>query len=162
MGQFSSILAPSLIWSRSWPGPSDDAFFDGVALTNSGVVALGRSYINTVDTVGDKEGKGVTVKFNSDGSAGSGAGSSVWTRQTPAAPGGFTYGGHEWLTGVTTASEGGLSRLYTAGLGQVGFSADLARFITKLDESVNILWSSPPTGAASTAASAPKIRFISL
>ncbi len=157
VGQFSSSLAPSPVWSRSWPGPSDGAFFDGVALTSTGVVAAGRSYINTVDTVGDKEGKGVTVKFNADGSAGGGVGGAVWSRQTPAAPGGFPYGGHEWLTGVTTASEGGQTRLYTVGLGQPGFSADVGRFVTKLDESGNILWSRtdtttithPPAGTTS-------------
>ena len=81
----------------------------------------------------------------------------MWTRQTPGAPGGFPYGGIEWLTGVATASEGGQTRLYTTGLGQVGFSANLGRFVTKLDESGNILWSRsdtttiiyPPAGTTS-------------
>jgi hypothetical protein len=91
--------------------------------------------------VGDKEIKGITVKFNADGSAGGGVGGAVWSRQTPATPGGFPYGGIEWLTGVVTASEGGQTSIYTAGLGQVAFSADLGRFVTKLDESGNILWS---------------------
>ncbi len=49
VGQFSSSLTPSPVWSRSWPGPSDGAFFSGVVLTSTGVVAAGRSYINTVD-----------------------------------------------------------------------------------------------------------------
>ncbi|WP_300449491.1 PEP-CTERM sorting domain-containing protein [Accumulibacter sp.] len=106
------------------------------------MIAAGRSYINTVDTVGGKEGKGVTVKFNADGSAGGGVGGAVWSRQTPAAPGGFPYGGHEWLTGVTTAFEGGQTRLYTAGVGErVGFTSEWGLFVTKLDDSGNILWS---------------------
>lgn len=154
VGQFSSSLAPAPVWSRSWPGPSDGAFFDGVALTSSGVVAAGRSYINTVDTVGDKEGKGVTVKFNADGSAGGGVGGAVWSRQTPAAPGGFPYGGHEWLTAVTEASESGQTRLYTAGIGErFGFTSEWGLFVTKLDDSGNILWSGndfAPTNAHNT------------
>lgn len=142
VGQFSSSLAPPPAWSRSWPGPMDAAFFSGVVLTSTGVIAAGRSYINTVDTVGGKEGKGVTVKFNADGSAGGGVGGAVWSRQTPAAPGGFPYGGHEWLTGVTTAVEGGQTRLYTAGVGQrVGSDSGWALFVTKLDDSGSILWS---------------------
>lgn len=149
VGQFSSSLAPPPVWSRLWPGPADGAFFNGVALTSTGVIAAGRSYYQTIDTVGDKEGKGVTVKFNADGSAGGGVGGSVWSRQTPAAPGGFAYGGHEWLTGVTTASEGGLTRLYTAGLGQTfgpgSMRGNLGRFVTKMDESGNILWSRSDT-----------------
>lgn len=157
VGQFTSSLAPSPIWSRLWPGSTDGALFNGVALTGAGAIAAGRSYYHTADTVGGKEGKGITVKFNADGSPAGGAGGSAWSRQTPAAPGGFPYGGHEWLTGVTTAYEGGQTRLYTAGFGQVEFSARIGRFITKLDESGNILWSrsdattivSPPPGTTS-------------
>lgn len=154
VGQFSSNLGPTPVWSRSWPGPSDSAFFEGVALTSAGVVAAGRSYINTVDTVGGKEGKGVTVTFKADGSAGGGAGGALWSRQTPAAPGGFPYGGHEWLTAVTTASEGGNTRLYTVGIGErVGFTPEFGLFVTKLDDSGNILWSRndfTPTNAHNT------------
>lgn len=158
LGQFSSSLASPPIWSRLWAGPpTDPGQFRGVALAGSGVIAVGQSYYQTVDTVGGKEGKGITVKFNADGSSGGGAGGAVWTRQTPAAPGGFAYGGIEFLTGVSTVSEGGQMRIYTAGLGQPGFSGDIGRFVTKLDESGNILWSRtdsttithPPAGTTS-------------
>jgi len=157
VGQFSSNLGPSPVWSRFWPGSPDGALFNGVALTSSGVIATGRSYYHTIDTVGGKEGKGVTAKFNADGSAGGGTGGAVWSQQTPIAPGGFRYGGHEWLTSLTTVSESGQTMIYTAGLGQVAFSHDLGRFVTKLDDSGNILWSrsdtttitSPPAGTLS-------------
>jgi len=158
VGQFGSALAATPVWSRLWAGPPiDPGQFRGIALTGSGVIAVGQSYYQTVDTVGGKEGKGTTIRFNADGSSGAGAGGAVWTRQTPIAPGGFSYGGIEFLTGVTTASEGGQTRIYTTGLGQVRFSAELGRFITKLDESGNILWSrsdtttivSPPAGTTS-------------
>ncbi len=152
VGQFSSSLGPSAAWSRPLNDPDS---FRGVALTSNGVIAAGRSYANTVDTVGSKEIKGITLKFNADGSAGGGVGGAVWSRQTPAAPGGFPYGGIEWLTGVVAASEGGQTRLYTAGLGQPGFSGDLGRFITKLDDSGNILWSRTDTTTIVHAASSP-------
>jgi len=159
IGEFISSLAPSPIWSRLWAGPpTDPGQFRGVALTSTGVIAVGQSYYQTVDTVGGKEGKGITAKFNSDGSAGGGAGGAVWTRQSPAAPGGFPYGGIEWLTGVTTVIESGQTRIYTAGLGEPnGFLGNVGRFVTKLDESGNILWSRtdsttithPPAGTTS-------------
>ena len=115
IGQYGSSLNPSPIWGRRWPGPANDpSDFGGVALTSTGVIAAGWSHYQTVDTVGDKERKGITVKFNADGSAGGGVGGAVWTRQTPAAPGGFAYGGIEWLTGVTTVSEGGQARIEVA------------------------------------------------
>lgn len=157
VGQSSLSLGPSPVWSRAWPGTAD-GYFSGGALTPTGVIVVGSSHTQTVDTVGDKEGKGITVKFNSDGSAGGGAGGAVWSRQTPGAPGGFPYGGIEWLTGVTTVIEGGQTRIYTAGLGQPdGVSGNVGRFVTKLDESGNILWSRtdattithPPAGTTS-------------
>lgn len=150
VGQYGSSLGPSAVWSRS---PSDPAAFQGVALTGNGVVTAGGSYSHTVDTVGSKEFKGITVLFNADGSMGGGVGGSVWARQTPGAPGGFPYGGFEFLTGVVTASEAGQSRIYAAGLGQPGFSGDLGRFVTKYDESGNILWTRSDTTTIVHAAS---------
>lgn len=141
VGQFSSSLGSSAAWSRTWPGQNDGGF-NGGALTNTGVTAVGVSYTQTVDTVGGKERKGITVKFNADGSAGSGVGGAVWSRQTPAAPGGFPYGGHEWLTSVATASEGGQSKIYAVGIGErFGFTQEWGLFVTKLDDSGNVLWS---------------------
>lgn len=141
VGQFSSSLGASPVWSRSWPGPIDGAFYGG-ALTSTALIAVGVSDTQTVDTVGGKERKGITVRFNTDGSAGSGTGGAVWSRQTPGAPGGFPYGGIEWLNRVTTALEGGNTRLYTVGIGErVGFTPEFGLFVTKLDDSGNILWS---------------------
>lgn len=159
IGQFSSSLAQSPVWSRLWPGSSDSAFFSGVALTSTGVIAAGRSYSHTIDTVGDKEGKGITVNFNPNGSAGGGVGGAVWSQQTPAAPGGFSYGGHEWLTGVTTATQGGQTMLYAAGIGErVGFTSKFGIFVTKLDDSGNVLWSrNDSTPSIYSQANAPAI-----
>ena len=50
--------------------------------------AVGTSYAQTSDTVGGKEFKGISVKFNADGTPGSSVGGAVWSRQTPAPPGG--------------------------------------------------------------------------
>lgn len=150
IGQFSSGLASPPLWSRLWAGPpTDPGQFRGVALTGTGVIAVGQSYYQTVDTVGGKEGKGIAVKFNADGSSGGGAGGAVWTRQTPGAPGAFAYGGIEFLTGVTTVPEAGQTRIYTTGLGQTfgpgSMRGNLGRFVTKLDDSGNILWSRSDT-----------------
>jgi len=146
LGQFSPSLVTPPVWSRLWAGPpTDPGQFRGVALTSTGVIAVGQSYYQTVDTVGGKEGKGTTVKFNSDGSDAGGPGGAAWTRQTPGAPGAFAYGGIEFLTGVTTAPESGQTRIYVAGLGQTfgpgSLRGNLGRFVAKLDDSGNILWS---------------------
>ena len=45
IGEFISSLAPSPIWSRLWAGPpTDPGQFRGVALTSTGVIAVGQSY----------------------------------------------------------------------------------------------------------------------
>ena len=67
-------------------------------------------------------------------------------RQTPAAPGGFSYGGHEWLARITTATESGQTFLYTAGLGQQNGALPgngvWGVFVSKLDATGTVLWSS--------------------
>lgn len=48
IGQFSSALASPPIWSRLWAGPpTDPGQFRGVALTGTGVIAVGQSYYQT-------------------------------------------------------------------------------------------------------------------
>jgi len=139
VGQYTPSLGPTPVWNRNWGGGSDE--FNGVAATENGVYAAGRSYNFTSDTVGDKEGKGISVKFNTDGTASGGIAGAVWSRQTPTAPGGFPYGGHEWLTGITAAKEGSQNYLYTAGIGErTGFTSNFGTFLSKLDESGNVLW----------------------
>lgn len=141
VGQYQLTLGPAPTWSRTWGGGQND-YFNGVSATANGVYTVGSSFNFTTDTVGDKENKGITVRFNADGAAGLGVAGAVWSRQTPAPPGGFPYGGGEWLTGLSTANESGQTYLYAVGVGErTGFTANYGTFLTKLDESGNIFWS---------------------
>jgi len=142
VGQYAAALGPAPVWTRTWGGGVYDPFA-GVTATGNGIYAAGTSHDFTTDTVGDKEAKGITVRFNADGSAGGSIAGAVWASQTPPAPGGFPYGGGERLSGVTTAKEGGQNYFYTVGIGErVGFTPNYGTFLSKLDESGNVLWSS--------------------
>jgi hypothetical protein len=86
------------------------------------------------DTVGDKESKGIVVNFQPA------AGSVTWERQTPGAPGAFSYGGGEGLNAITTEVEGGQTFVYATGSAQSGFSNGGRLFVSKLDAADNVLW----------------------
>lgn len=141
VGQYAPALGPAPVWTRTWGGGVYDPFA-GITASGNEIYAAGRSHDFTTDTVGDKEAKGIAVRFNADGSAGGSIAGSVWASQTPSAPGGFPYGGGERLSGVTTAKEGGQNYLYAVGIGErVGFTANYGTFLSKLDETGNVLWS---------------------
>ncbi|MFN0056272.1 MAG: Ig-like domain-containing protein, partial [Planctomycetales bacterium] len=122
------------MWSKSWPGVGGNDQFFGLEATTTDVFVAGSSYARTTDTVGDKEGKGITVDFPADG------GNSRWERQTPAAPGAFTYGGWETLYDSAVAVEGGETYIYVSGQAQSGFSNGGRLFLSKLNAAGNVLW----------------------
>ncbi|MCO6459575.1 MAG: VCBS repeat-containing protein, partial [Pirellulaceae bacterium] len=131
----------SVAWSKSWPTLANgDNFFD-VAVSGEGVYTFGSSYQRTTDTAGGKENKGITVKFPLSGPPGGGFDGAVWDRQTPGAPGAFSFGGGEVLWGGTVATESAQTFVYATGAGQSGFSNGGRFHLTKLDTASNILWS---------------------
>ncbi len=78
VGKYPLSLGPVPTWSRTWPGaPSQVETSWGIALGGSAVVTVGSSYVQTSDIVGDKERKGITVRFNPNGSPGAGVGGAV-------------------------------------------------------------------------------------
>lgn len=121
-------------WASAFPGAPGYDSFEGVAATPTAVYTAGSSYSQTTDTVGDKESKGIVVNFQPA------AGSVTWERQTPGAPGAFSYGGGEGLTAITTAVEGGQTFAYVTGGAQSGFSNGARLFVSKLDAAGNVLW----------------------
>jgi hypothetical protein len=141
IGELPATLPTTPTWTRTWPTLASADWFSGIALTDNGVYVSGTSWGRTTDLVGSKEAKGITVRFNLDGSAGTGFAGSVWDRQTPPAPGGFPYGGYEYLTGIGTAVQGGQTFVFSTGFGEVqGFSGWTGSFVDKLDEAGNRLW----------------------
>lgn len=147
-GEFPAALPTTPTWTRTWPSLTSADWFSGIALTDSGAYVSGTSWGRTTDSVGGKEAKGITVRFNLDGSAGPGYGGSVWDRQTPPAPGGFSYGGYEFLTGVASATQAGQAFVFSAGFGQVSGCDCWGSFIDKLDEAGNRLWTRSDSTAA--------------
>lgn len=126
-------------WAKAWPGVTREDEFYGVAADSTSVFAAGRSYSQTVDTVGDKEAKGVTVSFSAaDGGI-------AWARQTPAAPGAFSYGGYESLDGLASDIENGQTVLYATGHSQSGFSNGGRLYLSKLNSSGSVLWTRTDT-----------------
>jgi hypothetical protein len=120
-------------WSAGFPGVAGDDYFGGVAATATNAYAAGHSFSHTVDTVGDKEQKGIIVNYAA-------AGGVVWERQTPAAPGAYAYGGFEGARGIATAVQSGQQTLYAVGAGQSGGFNGGRFFISKLDAAGNIAW----------------------
>jgi methionine-rich copper-binding protein CopC len=124
---------PSL-WAKSWPGIAGSDQFFGLEATMTDVFVAGNSFARTTDSVGDKEPKGITVDFPVDG------GNSRWDRQTPAAPGAFTYGGHEVAYDVAVSVENGQTFIYVSGQAQSGFSNSGRMFLSKLNSTGNVVW----------------------
>lgn len=78
VGKYPLSLGSVPTWTRSWPAaPSQGETFLGMTLGGNGVIAGGSSYLQTSDIVGDKERKGITVRFNPNGSPGAGVGGAV-------------------------------------------------------------------------------------
>ncbi|WP_295435270.1 kelch repeat-containing protein [uncultured Thiodictyon sp.] len=140
VGEFPAALPATPTWTRTWPTLASADYFTGIALSNNGAYVSGTSYARTTDLVGGKEAKGITVRFNLDGSAGAGYGGNVWERQTPPAPGGFSYGGYEFLTGITSATQAGQAFVFSVGFGQVSGCDCWGSFVDKFDEAGNRLW----------------------
>jgi len=115
------LPSSNLDWGLFWPslvtgsGPNDEVF-DGVVGTRGGVFCAGRSRSQTQDGVGDKEHKGVLVKFPLSGPTGSGIGGAEWV----AKPNFFTYRGNESFLGLTFGPDrsGAAHYLYASGYGQ--------------------------------------------
>lgn len=122
--------SPSPVWSRSFDYRTT---LWGITATSDAVYGAGNNYDLTTDNVGDKEDKGILVKFASDGGSGSGPGGSIWT----ATPNFFVYTGGEDFQAVTTAVEGTNTFIYAAGAGQP--CSWLAFVIAKYNASGNLL-----------------------
>jgi len=124
----------SLSWSTTFPGAAGPDAFNGVAATTTNAYVAGYSFSHTIDTVGDKEQKGITLNYAASG------GPAAWERQTPAAPGAYAYGGFEGLNGIATTIQSAQQVLYAVGTGQSGPANGGRLFISKLDASGNVVW----------------------
>jgi hypothetical protein len=127
-------------WSAGWPASYSGDTFNGVTASSSGVYAAGWDYTRTSDTVGGKEDKGLVAKFNFTGMTGGGFGGDIWDRQTPAAPGAFSYGGSEGLNGLSLAVENGTNYIYATGSAQHDGGNGGRLFVSKLAEDSTVLW----------------------
>ena len=109
VGRYALPMANNVapVWSTIWPGLIDGDDFSGVSASAEGVYVAGNSVQRTIDTVGGKEQKAITVKFPLTGATGGGFGGSIWDRQTPAAPGAFAYGGFEYFFASLVTAESG-------------------------------------------------------
>lgn len=128
------------VWSNTWPGRTGYDDFAGACVSSEGVYVAGRGFNRTSDTVGDKEPKGIVVKFSLSGAAGGGFGGAIWDRQTPSAPGAFPYGGDESLHAEVLAVENGTNFIYVTGRSQSGFFNGGRLYVSKLAEDSTILW----------------------
>ncbi len=141
VGRYALPMANNVtpVWSTIWPGLIDGDEFNGVSASAEGVYVAGSSVQRTIDTVGGKEQKAITVKFPLTGATGGGFGGSIWDRQTPAAPGAFAYGGFEYFFASLVTVESGSTFVYATGAGQInGVTRRL--IVSKLDTNGVVLW----------------------
>jgi hypothetical protein len=128
------------VWDNTWPDTQYRDQFFGITASSSGIYAAGPDYTRTSDTVGDKEQKGLVLKYPFTGATGGGYDGDIWDRQTPAPPGAYSYGGGENLIALTLAAESGTNYIYTTGNGQPGFYVNGAFTLSKLGEDSTVLW----------------------
>jgi hypothetical protein len=138
----------SPVWSKTWPTLASYDDFNGVGVSAEGVYLGGQSFNRTTDTVGGKEGKGITVKFPLTGPPGGGVDGSTWDVQTPAPPGAFVYGGGEGLNAATVAIETGSPFVYVTGNSQSSGINGCRLYVSKLNSAGTLLWTQ--TDAAAT------------
>lgn len=134
-------------WSTSWPGLPGGDHFNSVAVGADAVYVVGDSYGRTSDssdggltTLGAKDAKGMLVKFPFTGTNGAGFGGSVWDKQTPRAPGAFSYGGSERLQAAAAVMEEGVTYVYTTGSGQNSFGNSNRFFMVKMRHDSTNMW----------------------
>lgn len=141
------------VWSATWPGQSGDDRFNSVAVAADGVYVAGDSYLRTIDTQGNKDSKGMLVKFPFTGTNGVGFGGAVWDKQTPPVPGAFAFSGQETLMGSAVSVENGVTYIYVAGAGQSS-SANIGRaFLSKMKTDSSIAWTVRDSSSTSSALS---------
>ena len=128
------------LWNTNWPSANPNDALNAITASTNGVYAAGPNYTRTTDSAGGKEVKGLVVKYPLGGSIGGGFGGDLWDRQTPAAPGAFSYGGGEGLNGITLASENGINYLYACGNSQSGGANGGRFYLSKLAEDSTVLW----------------------
>ena len=128
------------VWNKTWPTLDGSDNFEGVGVSDEGVYVAGSSYNRTVDPVGGKENKGITVKFPLSGPPGGGYDGSIWDVQTPAPPGAFPYGGSEGLSAATVTIEGGLPVVYVTGFSQSGGGNGCRLYVSKVSADGTVLW----------------------
>lgn len=142
IASYATPVTPSAspVWNATWPDSNPSDQFFGISSTTNGLYLAGPDYTRTTDTVGGKEGKGLTLKFPFTGATGGGYAGDIWDQQTPAAPGAFTYGGSEGLGAVTVASENSTNFIYVIGTGQHDGGNGGRLFVSKLTEGSTVLW----------------------
>jgi len=127
-------------WATNWPFGDNRDQLNGITASANGLYSVGQFYNLTSDPFGRNEQKGLTVKYPFAGPVGGGTGGDIWNVQTPASPGAFGYGGYEGLNAVTLTNESGVNYVYATGNGQSSGANGGRLFISKLDESGNVLW----------------------
>ncbi len=138
-------------WKTNWPNMPDVDRFNSVAVSGEGVYVAGESYERTLDVRGEKEGKGMVVKFPFAGAIGAGFGGSTWDKQTPASPGAFGLSGNEVINATVVNVEGGITYIYAAGHGQANSGNIGRQFLTKMRSDSTIMWTVRDDSATSTA-----------
>jgi hypothetical protein len=135
------------VWSDTWPTLTSYDDFNGIGVSSEGVYVAGQSFNRTTDTVGGKEGKGITVKYPLTGPPGGGFDGAIWDAQSPGPPAAFPYGGGEGLNAATVAIEGGLPYVYVTGNSQSGFFNGCRLYVSKLDAAGTVLWTQTDAAA---------------
>ncbi|MBI3458284.1 MAG: hypothetical protein HY002_21140 [Candidatus Rokubacteria bacterium] len=134
---------PVLDWALRWPnvpnrsGNPNSEVFDGIVGTRGGVFAAGRSWSQTQDGVGDKEHKGVLLRFPLTGATGSGVGGADWV----AKPNFFTYRGNESFLAVAFGPDriGSTHYVYASGYAQTN-GANNTALLTQYDGAGALKW----------------------
>jgi Laminin B (Domain IV)/RTX calcium-binding nonapeptide repeat (4 copies) len=121
-------------WSIGWPGQIGSDSLNGIEAIGNQLFAVGSSYSQTTDNQGSKESKGITVALDATN------GGITWEAQTPAASGAYFYGGIEKLNDIDRAIEGGNNVFYVVGSAQIDFVNGERPFLSKVDQSGNVLW----------------------
>lgn len=115
---------------------------DGPGETAS-IAVGGGSLSLTKDTVVDAEPKGIVARMGVPVSNSKDRFGRVemlaWTRQTPAPPGAFQYGGEECVTALATSWDRTEPCVFAAGVGNRD-SGHFRPFVVKLDTAGSILW----------------------
>ncbi|MES2200905.1 MAG: hypothetical protein V4498_01490, partial [candidate division FCPU426 bacterium] len=133
-------LGSTPVWSKIWPGLTNDPVGYSIGVSSEGIYVVGGSYNRTCDPSGGKETKAMAVKFPLTGATGGGYNGSTWDHQITSATGCSIngYGGTEFAYGSAVVDESGSPYLYATGSAEPGGYCQF--YLSKMDSSGTNLW----------------------